>query len=225
MQSENNNPYQIDDVKPKSLNAKFAAGAVTFSIGAIALSQLFNPALAQALVGTFGQPVQAEAQSTSAESNQITQGQPSSTGTSTSTAPAVEFNATPISEIGSNSANHVLVTESLSAQTPSALAESIALATPGVAAPKAAPKPFLNSIALPTASDQAAANLSSATPYGSSTNGGSQAGGNSASGGKTSGGSNSQFTRSHESESEHFSKASEKHERESNDHDDEGDDD
>jgi hypothetical protein len=225
MQNENNNPYQVDDVKPKSLNAKFAAGAVTFSIGAIALSQLFNPALAQALVGTFGQPVQADVQSASVDANHAAQGQPTLTVTPTSSTPAGEFNASTISEVGSNSANHALVTESLSAQLPGALAESVALATPGVAVPKAAPKPFLNSIALPTASDQAAANLSSATPYGSSTNGGSQAGGNSASGGKTSGGSSSQFTRSHESESEYFSKASEKHERESNDHDDEGDDD
>ena len=225
MQNESNNPYQVDDVKPKSLNAKFAAGAVTFSIGAIALSQLFNPALAQALVGTFGQPVQNDVQSASAETNQIAQAQSGSSGASNSTMPAGELNAPAISGVDSNSANHVLVTESLAAQTPNSLAESIALATPGVAAPKATPKPFLNSNALPTASDQAAANLSSATPYGSSTNGGSQAGGNSASGGKTSGGSSSQFTRSHESESEHFSKASEKHERESNDHDDEGDDD
>jgi hypothetical protein len=117
------------------------------------------------------------------------------------------------------------VTESLSAQASGSFAESVAITTPGAVAPKAAPKPFLNSIALPTASDQAAANLSSATPYGSSANGGSQAAGSSASGGKASGGSSSQFTRSHESESEHFSKASEKHERESNDGDDEGDDD
>lgn len=225
MQNDNNNPYRIDDVKPKSFNTRFAAGAVTFSLGAIALSQLFNPALAQALVGTFGQPVQSVGQTISQDSGQTTPGQTSASAESNLSNSSAESNSAPIAADSLNSTGKLLVAESLQTLSLSSAAGSPAVAASGVAAPKPSAKPFLNSISLPTASDQTAGNLSSATPYGSNSNGGSKSSGGTSFGGKSSSTSNARYVGDHESENEHFSKASERNDHESDDHDDEGEDD